>query len=380
VSGRVGLEMRYLFIDTNYPAFLESIYRDRPNLASAPYEEQLAAIREGMFGEAEFQASALRELGHQADVIVPNAHAAQRAWATEHGVPGLARGRWNLRLRRGAVPWLSRPRPEISWELILQQVREHRPDVVYVGIMGTLPSSVAAQMRRLTRLLVGQVATELPPGQDYGAYDLVVSALPSLVQWFRDEGMAAEWLPLAFGPAALAEVPVAGRDIPASFVGSFGQQHPGRRELMETVASTSPLQIWTGDLHGLPADSPIRGMLKSAAWGRGMYEVLARSRITLNHHGAVAGPYAANLRLYEATGMGALLVTDAKSNLSDLFKVGSEVVSYASPQECAGLVSYYLGHPGEASKIATAGQARTLRDHTWHNRMDQLVRMIETRL
>jgi hypothetical protein len=200
------------------------------------------------------------------------------------------------------------------------------------------------------------------------------------VERFRSEGIASEWLPLAFSPAVLAEVPVLDRDIPASFVGSLGRQHPGRRELVEAVAAVTPIQIWTGDATGLPAESPLRRLVRGPAWGRGMYEVLSRSRITLNQHGAVAGPYAANLRLYEATGMGALLVTDAKSTLPDLFDVGAEVIVYNSPEECASLVSYYHGHPEEASRIASAGQARTLRDHTWHNRMGQLVSMVEARL
>ena len=373
--------MRYLFVDANYPAFLESIYRDRPNLAAASYEDQRTAIRAGLFGEAEFQAAALRALGHEADVIVTNAHAAQRAWAGEHGVVGMPRQRWGVRLRRGIVPWPSRPIPSTNWDVLFAQVREYRPDVLYVGIMDSMPASVAAHLRTMTRLLVAQVATDLPPGGDYRAYGLVVSALPSLVRWFRDEGLEAESLPLAFSPAVLAEVPAVERNVPASFVGSFSSQHPGRRELLETVAEASvPLQIWTGDVQRLPADSGLQGRLNGPAWGRRMYEVLARSRITVNHHGAVAGPYAVNLRLYEATGMGALLVTDAKSNLSDLFQLGTEVIPYDSPEECARLVSYYLGNAGDASKIATAGQARTLRDHTWDNRMDQLVRIIEKRL
>ena len=91
--------MRYLFIDTNYSAFLDGIYRDRPELASASYEEQQAAIRAGMFGEAEFQAEALRQLGHEAEVIVPNAYPAQQAWAREHGVSDLVKGRWSFRRR-----------------------------------------------------------------------------------------------------------------------------------------------------------------------------------------------------------------------------------------------------------------------------------------
>ena len=111
-----------------------------------------------------------------------------------------------------------------------------------------------------------------------------------------------------------------------------------------------------------------------------MYEVLARSKVTVNNHGIIARNAANNLRLYEATGMGALLVTDARPNLGDLFNVGEEVVTYRSPAECADAVRYFLDHPTEAQAIASAGQRRTLRDHTWRDRMAQLMKMIEQRL
>ena len=62
------------------------------------------------------------------------------------------------------------------------------------------------------------------------------------------------------------------------------------------------------------------------------------------------------MRLYEATGVGSLLITDQKDNLGELFEVGKEVVAYSSIEEAAELIRYYLDHPDEASEIARAGQ------------------------
>jgi spore maturation protein CgeB len=111
-----------------------------------------------------------------------------------------------------------------------------------------------------------------------------------------------------------------------------------------------------------------------------MYQVLARSLMTLNTHGRISGEDANNLRLYEATGMGTLLVTDARRNMSQLFDVGSEVVTYRDAEECARMVRYYLDHPAEAASIAAAGQRRTLRDHTWANRMARIAELVGLRL
>ena len=111
------------------------------------------------------------------------------------------------------------------------------------------------------------------------------------------------------------------------------------------------------------------------AWGRDMYRILYNSKITLNHHGDIA-PYANNCRLYEATGTGTLLITDWKVNLHEMFEIGTEVVAYRTPEECAELIQYYLEHEDERETIAKAGQQRTLREHTYYHRMQELIDIV----
>ena len=100
------------------------------------------------------------------------------------------------------------------------------------------------------------------------------------------------------------------------------------------------------------------------------------SKITINRHIDVAENYANNMRLYEATGCGALLVTDYKDNLSELFVPDQEVVTYRSVEEAVDKIKYYLSHEDERSKIAKAGKERTLSEHTYYNRMCQLKEII----
>jgi spore maturation protein CgeB len=85
------------------------------------------------------------------------------------------------------------------------------------------------------------------------------------------------------------------------------------------------------------------------------------------------------MRLYEATGMGCLLVTDHKDNLGEIFEPGREIVSYRDEEECCDKVRYYVDdrHASERARIMTAGQQRTLRDHTYGARMKHLVDLIE---
>jgi spore maturation protein CgeB len=80
--------------------------------------------------------------------------------------------------------------------------------------------------------------------------------------------------------------------------------------------------------------------------------------------------------LFEATGVGTLLITDWKVNLHNMFELGKEVVAYRTPEECVDLIQYYLEHDEEREAIARAGQERTLREHTYYQRMQALVNLL----
>jgi spore maturation protein CgeB len=108
-----------------------------------------------------------------------------------------------------------------------------------------------------------------------------------------------------------------------------------------------------------------------------MYTILRNSRITLNYHIGVAERHANNLRLFEATGVGTLLLTDYKEDLHEMFEPGKEVAVYRTPAECVDIARYYLEHEQEREVIARAGQQRTLRDHTYRLRMHELAALFE---
>jgi spore maturation protein CgeB len=371
--------MRFLVVDHMYGAFVDSVYSSTPGLALDSYAAQKRRIDSELFGETQFEVAALKAQGHEAYDHIANIKPLQEAWFRENGLefPG---SRLGVRWRRGFVPWPTRIDYRWIGESLLARVRHLQPDVVHIQAMDSLEPWAIAALRAETRLVVGQVATELPSTRTYRDYDFIVSSIPDLVDRFRRDGADAEWLPLAFGLSARDEIGELNRDIPVSFVGSFTTRYADRLEIVEAVARAAPLRTWTGDVAAIPMDSPIRSTIEGSAWGRVMYEVLARSLVTVNTHGRIAGEDANNLRLYEATGMGALLVTDARRNMSQLFDVGSEAVTYTDAEDCARIVRYYLDHPAETASIAAAGQRRTLRDHTWARRMARLVELVTPRL
>ena len=111
-----------------------------------------------------------------------------------------------------------------------------------------------------------------------------------------------------------------------------------------------------------------------------MYALLARSRVTLNDHIGIAGEFCRNMRLFEAAGMGAALLTDAKSNLGDYFDVGAEVLAYESAEQCLELITSCLADPGATGRIGSAGQARVIWDHSDPERMGELAETLRNYL
>jgi hypothetical protein len=365
--------MRVLILDTDYPAFIDWLYAEHPALHKKPFDEQLRVHTEACFGLAGFCSSNLRTLGHEAYDLQINNEYIQKQWAREHGLKVASDWQWQFRLRRGIVPWVSHNQVR-RWfhDILAAQIRHYKPDVVLNLAMDGLGSDFLQEMKQHTRLLVGQIAAPLPEGENWGVYDLVISSLPNLVEHFRRIGVRSEFNRLAFEPAVLSALHGQVKDIPVSFVGSFTSSHSKRDQLLEHLCSNLPMSVWGIGIERLPHDSSIRACYLGAVWGLRMFRVLASSKIVVNHHSDIAQCYANNMRLFEATGTGALLVTDWKDNLPEMFLPGKEVVAYRNREECGELIQYYLEHNDEREAIAASGRRRTLESHTYLQRMRDL--------
>ena len=103
-------------------------------------------------------------------------------------------------------------------------------------------------------------------------------------------------------------------------------------------------------------------------FGSEMLRVLASSKITFHRRADLVDGCAGAMRLFEATGMGSLLLTDEDSDIDSVFEPGIEVVTYSSFQECVDKINYYLEHESERERIALKGQERTFNDHSLNAR------------
>lgn len=118
----------------------------------------------------------------------------------------------------------------------------------------------------------------------------------------------------------------------------------------------------------------------ASVMGMDMYNVLHLSTLTFNKHADMAWGDVGNMRLFEATGVGTCLLTDAGNNMEDLFEADKEVVTYTSIDEAVEKAKYLMEHKDVAAEIAKAGQKRTLKDHTTKARCQQIDEVIQANL
>jgi hypothetical protein len=211
-----------------------------------------------------------------------------------------------------------------------------------------------------------QIASPYPTDLDLSGYELVFSSLPHFVDDFKVRGVPAAYLPLGFDPRILESLSH-DQKFALGFVGGLSGAHSKRSSFLDELSRRIDFAWWGYGPECLPRDSPARRLYRGPAWGLEMFRILSNARVSLNVHIDVAGDYANNMRLFEATGVGSLLLTDWKRNLGDLFEVGHEVVAYRDVDECAELARYYLSRESERRAIANAGQSRTVHDYSYAN-------------
>ena len=99
-------------------------------------------------------------------------------------------------------------------------------------------------------------------------------------------------------------------------------------------------------------------------FGLEYFQILSNSLISLNKHISYTSNLCANMRLYEATGVGSCLLTEHLTDIEEYFKPDSEIVTYKSREEALEKANYLLSNEKVALEIGKAGQKRTLSCYT----------------
>ncbi|MGE5458345.1 MAG: glycosyltransferase, partial [Methanococcaceae archaeon] len=263
------------------------------------------------------------------------------------------------------------------------KIRRSHPKIKFIfGYDGTLKHKVSA----------------------FAGCDLVLSCIDDTIEYYRQHGLEGYFLPYAFEKEILGKIQPGTLRHNVSFVGSFYPfkgLHSERLRLIAELSKRTPLDIYSPAILNkgiLPfmwaagklaqnrqwkdiIDSNyIDRIRKGTVYGLEMYQVLADSKITLNFHGDIVIKKGGNMRLFEATGAGACLLTDWKENLNDFFEIDKEVVVFRTFDECMEKINYLLTHEDQRKAIAEAGQKRTLSEYSYDNVLNQFTKYLETKI
>lgn len=77
-------------------------------------------------------------------------------------------------------------------------------------------------------------------------------------------------------------------------------------------------------------------------------------------------------RHFEIPACGGFILTAMADDLGTFYEIGKEMVVYKDMDDCAKKIRYYLAHSEAREAIALAGYERTLRDHTYRKRFEDI--------
>jgi len=399
---------RFIKVSSYYKPFLQHYYQSYPEIVSKSYQEQHQHLMDQGYGYSNFFPHYL-EKNHsiQGHELIYNAQTLQKTWAKEHG-------------------------SELSGNsLLLEQLNHHRPEILFIQNSIDFHESFIRKILdevKSIKLLIGHCCTPYTSDniKAFRHYHLILSCSETFLTQFSDQGITSQLFPHAIEASLIQKT--GQPDEPLNeivFIGSLFYRkefHSKRIAYIEEIFKDKlPLKIYgllendpwqvlkmkqsaylllklfqalgfqhirererlqkVAQLKEMPGKSKypeelIKNISQQQIFGLEMLKTISRYRIGFNLHAEVAGDYAANVRMFEVSGVGSLLVTDHKKNIESLFEPDREILTYRSKEECTEKLRWAIEHPKEARQIALAGQKRTMRDHSVEKRVEQLYEII----
>ncbi len=392
--------MKLAHISSAYSWFLAQVFRSKAASFQESYDDGRARLFSRHFGWSDVWAASLGPLGYEVDEIVLNSPQLQQRWAREHGV-GYDPADWRC-------------------EIVCAQVKQFQPDVIFLDDYAAFS---AQQLRRIQesspglRLMVGWCGAPYASLEPFREFDLVLSNIPTLSRELNDGGVRSRVLRHAFDARVQVNLPApAATECQITFCGTISTKsdwHAERTGFLENLTSAVPMSVASelyrrvGPLsrslariargrmtpdslrcqidrlferRGMNHPTSLVAALVPPVAGLKMYEFLASSTATFNKHIAKSVGESSNMRLFEAAGIGACLLTDHTADLGGLFELDHEVVSYSCMDECEEKARWLVGHPREARQIGLNARQRVLREHTFEHRATEFDSILQDAL
>lgn len=194
------------------------------------------------------------------------------------------------------------------------------------------------------------------------------------------------YLPMAACPEI--HKPVELQEEERSYYGSdisfVGAGYHNRREFFKGLIDFN-LKIWGSDWD---LGSVLAKHIQRSGESIGTEEIVKifnASKININLHSSTyhreINPFGdfVNPRTFEIICSGGFQLVDRRMEIGGLLKEDEEIIVFEDLDDLRSKITYYLGNPEEMEKIQGKGRQRILRDHTYENRMKEMLRFIAER-
>ncbi|WP_430816961.1 glycosyltransferase family protein [Carboxylicivirga sp. RSCT41] len=403
------MSYRLVKITSYYKDFLSYYYNKNAQVSGLSYEQRHAHLMKQRFAWSDAYVFAFNQMWYDAHEIVANARPLQEQWCKENNV-----------------------KSGTDKEILVAQLKCLKPDIIWLQDSYSFNGDFIRFLKRQIpsiKLAIGNCCSPISPQYyaDFKAFDLITVCAPYFKELLESNGLPeCIIVPHAFDGRILDELKnVRKNKHDFLFTGSLildQNFHKERIQLLENLIKENVdinllINLNTNSSKGLalrqaafiasrlfkksglnminkkvagfnkvsklqhyPQSSRVSGALmkqmKEPVFAMDMFKEIAQSKIAFNIHGDIAKEFAANMRMYEVTGMGSCLLTDWKPDLNEYFS-NDEVVSYQSIGEAKDKIKWLLNNPKDMEAIAQRGQQRTLSEHTFEKRaaiIDEAIR------
>ena len=114
----------------------------------------------------------------------------------------------------------------------------------------------------------------------------------------------------------------------------------------------------------------LKNNIKEPKYGKEYLIQLHKSKICFNSHLDIDN-YSGNMRLFEGTGSGCLMITNYTADLKNHFN-DDEIISYNSKEDALEKIKSLLNNPKEIENISTRGRNKTHKNHSYRIKANKI--------
>ncbi len=357
--------MKICFFTSYYPPFLDSFYKHHPEFFEMSFSGMQNLLLSKMFADTGAAYHYTLKKGNDAFLIIETCEPLQKQWAKENNIE-YNNENWKMKIA-------------------FEQIKKYSPDIFYIESVfeyfGEFIKSVSPYCKKIASF----ISTPLPVGLNLNGIHFILSSTPDFVKKFSELGIKSGYIHPAFDQRVLSQINIEkNKSIPFSFVGGWSEVHPIRKNALKELVAKTPIQIWG---YGYKEQINIKGLkyftneyskilkrYKGECWGLEMYNILQQSFVTFNIHESLLKGNVGNMRMFEASGVGTMILNDAGSNLAAMFEPGKEIETYTNINEAIEKLNFYLNNKEKAIEIGKNAMKRTCKDYNYDIYIDEVLK------